>query len=362
MNRNVKIMIVGQVFVGLVTMRVCAQTDQPATPLERVLAKYPSRETLQARVDQFKATHADAFLATAADFDLAIRSMVGLDFPAATDGTSLHASPKPQELRRIYTRDKWMDTIARCRAKGTPNALERANFYEQHLDDMSFERNEAFRMVALEVIASDWQDWSNWTAPKLEDVRSRIPDIHCIYALREIWPHKSVEDRDLARDVTGVLLQALLEPGRRYEFRSEADRVITYSLALNPDEDILLLCLSELLRSQNPIEDTHLLGIASAVDDRLPRDRRRVLWIDYLDAPVAIVREMAVEGIGSSIRKHRPGEDPRPEDEELANRLRQISQSDQNKGVRRMAKTLVREYDTSDTRPTHGRGGGPKPP
>lgn len=362
MYRVIRILLVSQAIVGVASIRLCAQTSQPVTPLERVLAKYPSREALQTRVDQFKAAHAGEFHAAASDFDLAIRSINGLDFPVVTDvpdGPMPHVSPRPDRLKLIDSRQKWLDLIARCRAKGTQNAIERASFYEQHLDDLTFEANDAFRMVALDILVRGWHDWSHWSEPKLEQIRERVPDIHAYYALREMMPLKSLEARGLARDVLGILLQALLAPNHSAEFLNEADRVVRYSVVFEPDEDVLLLCLSELLDHPDGSTDIHFLSIASAIDDRLPRHRRCELWLDYLDAPISIVREMAVEGIGSSIRKPRSGEPPRPEDAELADRLRQIAQSDPSKGVRRMAATLVREYDTSDVRPTHGRGGGP---
>lgn len=215
-------------------------------------------------------------------------------------------------------------------------------------------------MVALEILVRGWHDWSNWSGAKLHSVRQRVPDIHLVYALREIWPLKTPEVQSLGRDVISVALQIVMDSSHSRECRDQAGTLLRRSAYLVKDEDMLVFCLSELLGDADEIAKDELIGIASAVDDRLPLVRRRVIWLDYLDAPVEVVREMAVEGIGSSIRKPRPSEPPRPEDVELANRLRPIAQSDPSHRVRRMAAAQLRQYDASDTRQTHRRLGVPQ--
>jgi len=348
------------VFVLAFSPLLRAQQVPPAPTLEQVLDNYPSRAELQSRVDAYKAEHPAEFAAAKADFDLAIRSMLTLEFPEPASSQSGIVPFKRKPLSSFYTRRMMVDDVAMYQQRGD---AERATFYQTHMEEIVVDETPALRYVYLDVLLNGWDDWSNWQHEKLQENRQKYPDLHVRYALDGIsWFRFSFEDLEFVVDTFGVVLPLVLDTDRGRWVRDQAERVIVNFDNVRKDLDLLRYCLDAAASATDRDTRMYLFSISSAAGRALRQPEYREFWVDYLQAPDEWVRTKAVAGILDSIRKPRPGEEPRPRDAELAQMLYEVLQNDPSPRVRNFLQPRLEQYERSDTKPKHRGGKISEPP
>jgi hypothetical protein len=341
-------------FLVLVSASAHAQSTQPVSAFDRVAAKFASRAELKARVAQFRDSHSNEFATAKADFGLAVRSMISLDFPEARDRRGAIAPSPPQALPSFGNREHWVAQVARYRQG---NEIGKATFYENHLDEISVEDCPAFRVVLLDVLLDGWDDWAAWDTQKLRDARNKWPDLHLNYALRPMCKIRNQQDYQDFKDVLPIAIQIIMDRTHSSATRRTAGTVAERIVTFGPDTDILTFSVERVSESPSELERELLVGLVRVMEYRLPPASYRSVWLERLESPDEFVRALAVDYLGDTIRKPRDGEAPRLEDAALAERLRQIAENDPSSRVKVRIQTTLRKYDTSDTRPTHGRLG-----
>ena len=337
-----------------------AQQVPPAPTLEQVLDNYPSRAELQSRVDAYKAAHLAEFAAAKADFDLAIRSMLTLEFPEDPYPSRRHVERKPLALPSYFSRPTVLHKIERCNEDTAFS--EWKVFYQTHIDEIVVDETPALRYVYLDLLLNGWDDWANWQSQKLQDTRTAYPDLHLKYALRELCGIcGTFEDLAFVSDTVGVVLPLVRDTARGRWIRDQAQLVIIDFVQVRKDVYLLRYTIDAAMNAPDNDTRVYLLSIAGHTSEALPALQRREFWVDYLQAPDEWIRTLAASGIAEAIRKARPGEAPRVRDQELAQLLQDVAQNDPSPRVRQFTQARLNQYETSDTKHTHGRGtvGGP---
>lgn len=345
--------ICGLVLFIITTVQTHGDEPNIVVAWNAVVAKYPSTDELHQRVSAYKSEHSAEFAAAKADFDLAVRSMVGLDFPPSPYDARRHGGPQKDPMPALIHRDKLTNSIARLRAETGGDFQRYADFYEAHFEEIALEQSPAHRYVYLHCLLNGWQDWTNWTSPKLVELRQQYPDIFLKYSLDELAPTHTEGDYVICKDFVLVLLEVLGDQSLSNETRYEAGVDARRLAAASKDQDIMRYCVLRYLSGSN----LEYLDVSSSIARQLPTEARRTFWEPHLSTDNEQVRIRAVEFLGGDIRKPRAGEAARPEDAALAERLRQIAENDPSPLVKQSARYKLRLYDTSDTRPTHGRLG-----
>jgi hypothetical protein len=351
------------VFVLAFSPLLRAQQVPPAPTLEQVLDNYPSRAELQAQVDAYQSAHTVDFDASRADFELAIRSMLTLEFPERPNKNRRHVERKPRALPNYYSRSTVVKQIERCRA--VPEYSEWLAFYEQHIEEIVVDETPALRYVYLDVLLNGWDDWANWQGDELQEIRQKYPDLHVKYALKDMHRFRSTwDDLNFVADTFGLVLPLVLDMDRGRWVRDQARSVVTGFALVRKDVELLRFSINAAMNASDKDTRLDLLTISSAASHALPGPEYLEFWVDYLEAPDEWIRTKAVGGIVGRIRKPRPGEEPRPRDAELAQMLYDVLQNDPSPGVRNFLQPRLEQYERSDTKPSHGRGriGGPITP
>lgn len=337
---------------GIVSARAHGDEPPASTLLQNVLAKYPSRPELQSRVDQFKADHTSEYAAALTDFDLAIRSMLTLEFPRTSEEISRHGRRKEKILPMFKTRQRWMELIDRYT---TNSETGLAQFCEVHLDEIAIEDCPAFDWVCCGILLQDWTEWEAWQSPKLAAIRSESPHIHKYYAMRHL---AQPSRRTQAKLCFGVGVDFMLDDDMSSVIRKAAGRLVVRMAQSIKDPDLVSLALTKASEAgTDTTAKSDLLSAAGATIEELAPEMRISLCVPFLESDSETIRSFATIAIGKSIRKPRAGEPPRELDSQLASRLASIAEDDPSSRVRELAHRQKLLYDTSDTRPTHGRLG-----
>ena len=117
------------------------------------LARYPSPEELQQRVDEFRAHDPEAWQAARADFDLAIRShyTLGEQVPKVAGRKQLipHVPPRWPRVTGLTTREALKGYIERLNS--TPGAEARIQFYRDHMEDYCVDNTPTLRTALADV-------------------------------------------------------------------------------------------------------------------------------------------------------------------------------------------------------------------
>lgn len=339
--------------VGMLCVPALAEDEALTAAWNAVVAKYPTTNELRQRIDAYKSEHSAEFAAAKADFDLAVRSMIGLNFPPSPYAMQRAGGPRKDPMPALIHRDKLTNSIARLRAENGGDYQQYADFYEAHFEEIALEQSPAHRYVYLDCLLNGWQDWSSWTTPKLMEVRERHPDVYLKYSLEKLFVLRSLNDYEVLTDYMPVLLPLLNDASLGRKTRLKAESVTDQLASAAKDSDVMKYCMLKYLATN----EENFLSVSAAIDDRLPTEARRAFWEPYLSTDNEVVRLYAVGNLGETIRKPRAGEAARPEDAALAERLRQIAENDPSPLVKQSARYKLRLYDTSDTRPTHGRLG-----
>jgi hypothetical protein len=344
----------------VITPSLFAQQMPPAPTLEQVLDNYPSRAELQSRVDEYKTAHAAEFAASRADFDLAIRSMLTLEFPESPYAHRRHVKRKPRPLPNYFSRSTVLDQIAKATQNGH---LEIRLFYEQHIEEIVVDETPSLRYVYLDVLLNGWDDWSNWQGDELQEIRQKYPDLHVKYALKDIGRFRNTwDDLNFVADTFGVVLPLVLDTDRGQWVCEEATDRMVSSARVRKDPDLLRYCLDAAASATDRDTRMALFRITGPASGALRQPEYREFWVDYLQHPDEWVRTKAVAGILDSIRKPRPGEEPRPRDAELAQMLYEVLQNDPSPRVRNFLQPRLEQYERSDTKPKHRGGKISEPP
>ncbi len=355
MNKMIVVFVVSQIVsCGL----ALGEEDELESAWNAVVTKYRAPDDLRQRVDTYKSEHAAEFAAAKADFELAVRSIVSLDIPLSPDHKRRQVIKK-RELPSLKSRDSLLRSINSFRSNGSPDALQCADFWESHFEDVVIGQTPAHLYVYFDCLLNGWYDWSQWTTPKLIEVREKHPDVYLMYAVRESFYAKLAQETyNLLRDVLPQLLILLEDHTIGPKGCAELESLLEYICSAEKDMDVMKYCVLKYIAGGGE----PYLSVAGIAGTQLNHEQRREFWEPFLVAQNEQVRLRAVSGVGDTIRKPRPGEDPRPEDAALAEQLRQILQNDPSLRVRDQARYKLRLYDKSDTRPTHGRLGVPNSP
>jgi hypothetical protein len=236
-------------------------------------------------------------------------------------------------------------------------------FYEQHIEEIVVDETPSLRYVYLDVLLNGWDDWSNWQSAKLTEARQSYPDLHVKYALEGLGSYwRTPDEVQFASDTFGVLLPLVVDSTRSQWVRQPAERVFVRVGSISKDVDLLRYTLDAAANAPDRDTRMYLFSISSAASSALRQPEYREFWVDYLQHPDEWVRTKAVAGIVGSIRKPRPGEEPRPRDAELAQMLYDVLQNDPSPRVRNFLQPRLEQYERSDTKPTHRGGKISEPP
>jgi hypothetical protein len=236
-------------------------------------------------------------------------------------------------------------------------------FYEQHIEEIVVDETPSLRYVYLDVLLNGWDDWSNWQGDELQEIRQKYPDLHVKYALKDIGRFRNTwDDLNFVADTFGVVLPLVLDTDRGQWVCEEATDRMVSSARVRKDPDLLRYCLDAAASATDRDTRMALFRITGPASGALRQPEYREFWVDYLQHPDEWVRTKAVAGILDSIRKPRPGEEPRPRDAELAQMLYEVLQNDPSPRVRNFLQPRLEQYERSDTKPKHRGGKISEPP
>lgn len=321
-----------------------------------VLAKYPSAEDLQRKVDEFKRENPAEFAAALDDLAEAVRFNLGLERPLK--------GPQPivfrewvlylPPLRPFYEQ---ISDDERIKDKDiSPNWVA---FLREHIDKLTVEYRPATRMVALDVLLNGWNDWSDWESDRLRGYRERYPDIDRLAAMRLLMEYDAYYHQEQHKggapdhaeepiNLTGLCLRLLYDA----EISSELRREVTYPLKdIQHREEVLDFLIRGDLAISDPLARPGS-GVMQSVSRRMNVEARLDFWLPYLSHPDPSLRMLAVIEVGSTRRRPRDMAPEQHRDWETIQRLRLLAEGDPDQVVRSKANSAIQRL--LDDRPPRG--------
>lgn len=246
----------------------------------RVLERYPTRGQLQLRVDETKALHQAAYEAAKRDFDEAIwkrRVLVGPPRPGPPLPRPV-MSPRPT-LTALWSRREWQRVISDTEALEGGAAL--GQFYRDHIDEFTIdESSPVLKEVLIDVLLNGWEDWTHWDDKKLVALREAFPELHRVYAIRELRRLK-------VEDVGGVLLELLTEPNIVPDLLTVSEAVVD----LVDPKDAFPFVLDVYLKSNNPIIRDRMERSLPGFSARAGKDETvKELWRPFLESEIPLLQ------------------------------------------------------------------------
>ncbi len=299
-------------------------TAEQATPAEAVVAKYPSPDDVARQMRELNAARPGDVNAIREDFDLAVRSAVGLTLPRI-QGYGQSVSAKTPLLRGIKTRQTLESTIARLRER--EGAEERVGFYRTHFEELAINEAPEPALVMMDVLAHGWDNWSQWDEEheKLNEAREKVPDLHRVYAVRELQRlgHKpaiglllrTVVDDTTDPWVLGAAMSALMTIGNYID-------VLEFYLEMgfNP-------AINARLRDRMV---TSLGNLGNRLEAEGKADQQRWFWLRFAHSDIPMLWFPAQQALDRPVprdydwpkecAKWRLGNDPDPEVREAADK------------------------------------------
>lgn len=322
------------------------------------LAKYPSPEDLQERIDSFKRERADEFEAARRDFELAMRSGLELTPIVFADERQPVRIKKWRAHMPVF-RPIIEQNIVDFRAEN--RGLLRAAFYEAHLEDLTVEPTGALRYVLLDVILNGWDDWEAWTSERLEEYRRRYPDLYrrSALGLLSLMNHRvstgalrmdATIDKPESLRASGVLLRMLLDS----ETSPRLAAIVQVSVQrIRNDVDALDFVVKLALDAESPERlrnnGRYCMG---SLTESLPLDQQRDYWVQHLDSNDYSIRSAAVSRVGINIDLLKKDAKEQATNAQLAQRLRRMAAFDPDPRIRLEASRRVTAYE--DDSPPRG--------
>ncbi len=267
------------------TLGVAAVVGRPVLAEDvstQVWGHYPTRVQLQLRVDETRASHPMAYDAAKRDFGEAIRvsrSLKGPPWPGKQSGATPIVRPKPK-LYALKTRADW-ESDFRLTDELSPGS-EWVEFYRAHLDELTIDYSSPLlRDVLIDVLLNGWHDWTSWGDGKLAKLRAKFPELHRVYAIRELRRLK-------VKDIGGVLLDLLRQPDIAPEmFFPEREGV----KELVQPGDALAFVLDVYVTSNDNLIRTRMEHLIPSFSARVGKTEAvREIWGPYLESDIPLLR------------------------------------------------------------------------
>ncbi|UCC29270.1 MAG: hypothetical protein JSU86_13835 [Phycisphaerales bacterium] len=245
-----------------------------------VLARFPSRAELQQRIDEIRRDHPPRYEAARQDFDLAIRSRWTLQGPKWPGKPLPTPIVKPKlTLSALMPRNAWANYIREIDEMEGGDEL--AQFYRHHLDELCFEDTPELRAVLVDILLNGWDDWSEWGDEKPSVFREKFPDLHRVYAIRELV-------RLDYNDVNGVLLELFADGDVPPYLWTEVAAAVG---DLGAHFDKLEFTADVAYSSDDVRVRERLAGYIQHFADRASKDpRSKSFWEPYLGSPIPELR------------------------------------------------------------------------
>lgn len=258
-----------------------------------VLARYPTSSQLQQRIDEAKRFDAAAFQLAMSDFGDAIRVsryLSGPPWPGKPSSGIPHIRRGPV-LSELKTPDMWAMSFRKA-DKIEPGS-EWVEFYQNRLDGLTIDdSSKQLQFVLIDVVLNGWHDWDGWNHEKLVELRQEFPQLHRVYAIRELRRLK-------VKDAGGVLLEQLVNPDiPPYLFRAVEEGVREFVAHIDSLEyllDIYLEVDAPLVRSR--MEMT-IPGFSQWAGQG---ENARKLWLPHLESEIPFLGFEARKTYGFSV-------------------------------------------------------------
>lgn len=248
----------------------------------RVLARYPTQEQLQQRIDEAVKLNSIAYTLAMQDFGEAIRlsrSLSGPPWPGKKSPGVPHIKRGPV-LSDLKTPAMW--AISFRKADKIELGSEWVKFYRSHLDELTIDENSPLLQEALiDIVLNGWHDWSNWDHEKLVRLREKFPELHRVYALRELRRLK-------IKEIGSVLLELLIQPNLAQELFFPVREGVKE--LVNPN-DAIEFFLDTYMQSNNPMIRTHMEHFIPPFSDRAGNGSRvKQIWRPHLESEIPLLR------------------------------------------------------------------------
>ncbi len=311
---------------------VMARAGESGTDTHPALERYPSPAQLEERILAMKSNSPAAFATARRDFDLGIRSVFLLEPPKLPDYVTPHGA---QEVRLAGLAVGQGLDLSIERLGNKEGGAPVAQFYREHYDDYQIDDSPALRLVLADVVMHGWDDWADWSDPKLTEVRAQFPELHRAYALQ------------LARyfevaDLNGLALRVLIDPEGPVYVRQRAGSALKY---VDNNVDVLDFVVKHAAGATDSGLRPSLNACIQPISQDIEPRERRAFWVDYLESPNDHLRWIAVVETDSAIEAIRAmskGQDMSPD---LYARLKEIAGSDPNDKIRMLAARAVQRRE-----------------
>lgn len=248
----------------------------------RVLARFPTREELQQRINEARRSNQESFSLAIQDFGEAIRvsrSLSGPPWPGKRSPGVPHVKRGPV-LSELKTPDMW--SMSFRNADEIEIGSEWVQFYRAHLDELTLDDSSAqLSLVLIDIVLNGWHDWTNWDHAKLVKLREKFPELHRVYAIRELRRLK-------IDDIGGILLEQLIQPDIAPELFFPVREGVK---ELVKPEDSFELVLDTYLQSNDPVIRTrmerHLRGFSARAGKGA---KVKQIWRPFLESDIPLLR------------------------------------------------------------------------
>lgn len=329
------------ILMPLIATMLCLPSPSLSDELDNhpALARYPSPEEWQRRVETAKRDKPNEFAAARTDYDLAIRSVY--IYKLYETMPIEDRIGKQVLIRGLWTRDMIADSTNRIQDVEKKAQAER--FWREHIEEFVVDDSPIMRLVLAEAMLDEWEDWSGWTEnDELVAIKNKFPRLHRHYA----WTLVNVM---AINDFNGLALRwiAGATPGAFAD--ADDSNAAVMCISRDPNIDILDFWLKAIARSEDRQLQSGLTCIARSFDNR-DSPAMRDAWAPYLTHANEVVRGEAVLRVAEMVRRIRIASRGRDNSDDLQARLQTLADSDSDSEVRSRAKYALEEIRKAEWR------------